>query len=617
MSTFVGSPSYAAPEIIANEKYSGPAADVWSLGVIVYTILTGQLPFQSENGAASLDRIASASFELPDSLSERAGDLISRILRRRPEERLTVAQIWEHPWISDGCDGPLLIEPTPVDSDVHDQVLAALKDRQCDVSDLPALLAAQSVGAVTASYYLLADKYTEEKKERLKNEEIAAMSRRLLGMLAPGTRDRAASMGSPLLMRPKARARIDFDEEVKSQRDSMVSEKGDGVTLIPSIDVQSHLEEDKNTDSVFPSSAPTPTILSPSDPVNSTFQLRPATAAATLLHVDECSSVDDDDSCSISSARTVTGARSSLAIDSEVRERANTWTNQARRTVSARPRTSSSITPKIPVVMTPVHLHLGPHGDDGDSISELPSISKRISLHSDAFSPARPTAVMRQLQARAMLQRRQGRPVSACDPIRMQSSNDSLPSVAPSPAAAPMRRMSYKITTLGETTETSLSLSKPVFKRAQSSVAQKSAAKSPSRGGGKSPLNPDSSSSSTHGAMDTLDLATTRAFGAATTSSLPALDLLAELKQALVKEGVRFEHLHPRKLHCECRVNELEPRQAGRRRSSLTLEEFLQWEMEVCALAKLGLSGIRLRRVSGDCWKYKAKIARIVKLMKL
>ncbi len=41
MSTFVGSPAYTAPEIVANEKYSGPAADVWSLGVIIYTIITG------------------------------------------------------------------------------------------------------------------------------------------------------------------------------------------------------------------------------------------------------------------------------------------------------------------------------------------------------------------------------------------------------------------------------------------------------------------------------------------------------------------------------------------------------------------------------------------------
>ncbi|EDQ89058.1 uncharacterized protein MONBRDRAFT_25627 [Monosiga brevicollis MX1] len=42
MSTFVGSPAYCAPEILANQKYIGPMADVWSLGVIIFTILTGQ-----------------------------------------------------------------------------------------------------------------------------------------------------------------------------------------------------------------------------------------------------------------------------------------------------------------------------------------------------------------------------------------------------------------------------------------------------------------------------------------------------------------------------------------------------------------------------------------------
>ena len=57
----------------------------------------------------------------------------------------------------------------------------------------------------------------------------------------------------------------------------------------------------------------------------------------------------------------------------------------------------------------------------------------------------------------------------------------------------------------------------------------------------KSPFNPERADSS-HAALDTLDLATTiRAFGAATTSSLPVPELLAELKRALAKEGVRFD----------------------------------------------------------------------------
>lgn len=85
-------------EIIANEKYCGPAADVWSLGVIIYTIITGQQPFSEENAAANLMKIDAASYELPDHLSDEAKDLISNILVRDPAKRLTVAQLWQHPW---------------------------------------------------------------------------------------------------------------------------------------------------------------------------------------------------------------------------------------------------------------------------------------------------------------------------------------------------------------------------------------------------------------------------------------------------------------------------------------------------------------------------------------
>ena len=73
MSTFVGSPAYAAPEIMANERYSGPKADIWSLGIIIYTLLSGELPFQEDNIVTKLQRIAKADFDMPAHLSAGKG----------------------------------------------------------------------------------------------------------------------------------------------------------------------------------------------------------------------------------------------------------------------------------------------------------------------------------------------------------------------------------------------------------------------------------------------------------------------------------------------------------------------------------------------------------------
>ncbi|KAH6596981.1 hypothetical protein BASA50_004739 [Batrachochytrium salamandrivorans] len=100
LDTYCGSSAYAAPEIVSGKKYLGPEADIWSLGVILFTILCGYLPFDEENDAIIHKKITELDYELPDFLSNESKDLISKFLIISPANRITISDVLLHPWFN-------------------------------------------------------------------------------------------------------------------------------------------------------------------------------------------------------------------------------------------------------------------------------------------------------------------------------------------------------------------------------------------------------------------------------------------------------------------------------------------------------------------------------------
>nr|GEV77902.1 SNF1-related protein kinase catalytic subunit alpha KIN10-like [Tanacetum cinerariifolium] len=98
LKTSCGSPSYAAPEVLSGRLYAGPEVDVWSCGVILYALLTAILPFDDENVSTLLAKIKSGIYTIPNYLSLGARDLISRMLIVDPVNRITIPEIYKHPW---------------------------------------------------------------------------------------------------------------------------------------------------------------------------------------------------------------------------------------------------------------------------------------------------------------------------------------------------------------------------------------------------------------------------------------------------------------------------------------------------------------------------------------
>ncbi|XP_069006119.1 tribbles homolog 3 [Embiotoca jacksoni] len=97
-----GCPAYVGPELLTNgnRSYSGRAADIWSLGVSLYTMLIGRYPFQDTQPAALFAKIRRGAFSLPDWLSPKAKCLIGCMLRKSPAERLKASELLMHPWLT-------------------------------------------------------------------------------------------------------------------------------------------------------------------------------------------------------------------------------------------------------------------------------------------------------------------------------------------------------------------------------------------------------------------------------------------------------------------------------------------------------------------------------------
>lgn len=89
-----------SPEVLEGEGYDGRKADIWTLGVILYVMATGRLPFDEPTMPELFARIQKASFAFPSnvSISKPFKDLVSRLLVPNPRERLQLSEIQEHEW---------------------------------------------------------------------------------------------------------------------------------------------------------------------------------------------------------------------------------------------------------------------------------------------------------------------------------------------------------------------------------------------------------------------------------------------------------------------------------------------------------------------------------------
>ncbi len=101
LQTQCGSPHYAAPEVLLGQPYYGPAADIWSLGVLLFAMVCGSLPFTAPSIQQLIQKIISGIYRFPQHLSQNIRNLIVNLLRNAPGQRLTIDEVLNHPWFTE------------------------------------------------------------------------------------------------------------------------------------------------------------------------------------------------------------------------------------------------------------------------------------------------------------------------------------------------------------------------------------------------------------------------------------------------------------------------------------------------------------------------------------
>jgi serine/threonine protein kinase len=171
--TACGSPCYAAPEMIQGRLYHGPVADMWSLGVVLFAMVCGFLPFEDSNTNLLYKKILSANYKMPTFLSANAQDLIRHILETDPAKRYTVDKIRQHPWLADVSAPDLTgfdVGGSGKSDEVkarHELVLNQLESLGLARDEIQGALAKKAYNRFTASYYLLDSKLQRIMRNRV------------------------------------------------------------------------------------------------------------------------------------------------------------------------------------------------------------------------------------------------------------------------------------------------------------------------------------------------------------------------------------------------------------------------------------------------------------------
>ncbi|OOF96984.1 hypothetical protein ASPCADRAFT_165310 [Aspergillus carbonarius ITEM 5010] len=179
LQTFCGTVCYSAPEMLKGEKYAGEKVDVWSLGIILYALLAGELPFDEDDDQVTKARILTEEPIFNDKFPDDAKALINLLLSKRPLIRPSLDEILAHPFLAEHASEQLAIlkipRPSAFSTPLERTTLQRMKSAGVNIDEVVESVLSQRCDPLAGWWALLIEKEQrkDQKRERKRREREA------------------------------------------------------------------------------------------------------------------------------------------------------------------------------------------------------------------------------------------------------------------------------------------------------------------------------------------------------------------------------------------------------------------------------------------------------------